>query len=572
MSVFDDLISAITGLLSTAVPLTPEQEAALTRYGGYQLQWGDNDVVSPPVYEGQGRVPPDPLPAEGDDGYVTLLQKDLASLGIMPAKTVSGVFDRTTSWQLREFQVYAGMSTVATVDSSIPASQPRADQLTATANAAQYTGDINGRLDGPTALALQAWIANGYACPVVAESRDAKGALVTDNIWLDSDDPTNGDRCWVTDLTGTYTVDPARIAAQGPIATGSTHPKILTGYYITSSYGNGPVCQQSTEWANNATPQGTDITIATLTGTALAQASAAVVSTYKVVRAVAHVESPENFDALNAYDIGRVSLAPYHFTLYSKGRAAELPAFLSYLAFTLPDEYAAAFARYGIGVELAWPTDGSNPVGTSNPLWVQGARKWATFPQQLGLQTAAGTVSAVLTDVTVADDAEYFRTWHWIYRWVMACRMYPDIWLKCWDLCRWRIQGLLAAPIAGVTGLASGTTLGQVFTSEYAVTAIVRAHVNAPAAVITIGGGAAKTIVNSLTSAISADPSLANNLPQWTNAQHQAVDQALVTGLVNAATANGWAYGSDLANALSYVSDAGAAVSQDAGSFQFAAP
>jgi hypothetical protein len=571
MSVLDDLISAITGLLTTAVPLTGDQQAALTRYGGYQLQWGDNDVVSPPVYEGQGRTAPDPLPAPGADGYVTTLQKDLASLGIMPAKAVTGVFDRATSWQLREFQIYAGMDTVATVDSSTQASQPRADQLTASANAAKYTGDINGRLDGPTALALQAWIANGYACPVVAETRDAKGALTADNVWLGSEDATNGHLCWVTDLTGSYTVDPARIAAQGAIATGSTHPKILIGSYISSNWGTGPVCQQGTEWTGNTVPQGTDITIQTLTGDALAQASAATISTYKVVRAVAHVESPENFEALNGYDVGRVSVGPYHFTLFSKGRAAEMPAFLSYLACTLPDEYGAAFARYGISVKQPWPTDGSAPVSQSNPLYVPSARKWATLPQQLGLQTAAGTVSAAQTDVTSGDDADYFRSWHWIYRWVMACRMYPDIWLKCWDLCRWRIQALLAAPIAGVAGLPGGTTLGQVYTSEYAVTAIVRAHVNAPAAVIA-AAGASKTVTNSLTSAISADSSLANNRANWSNAQHQAVDQALVTGLINAATSNGWAYGGDLNKALGYVSDAGAAVSTTAGSFQFDQP
>jgi len=47
----------------------------------------------------------------------------------------------------------------------------------------------------------------------------------------------------------------------------------------------------------------------------------------------------------------------------------------------------------------------------------------------------------------------------------------------------------------------------------------------------------------------------------------QAVDQALVTGLLNIAASKGWAYGTDLNTALTYPSDAGAAVSQDAGSF-----
>jgi Putative peptidoglycan binding domain len=414
---FDDVISAIESLLTWNIPLTGLQEAALAVYGGYQPQWGDSDTANPPVYEGQGRTPPDQLPAPGDDGYVTILQQNLQRLGIMPSLPVDGVFDRYTSWQLREFQIYAGRDTVATLNTAVAAGSPRADQLTATANDAQYTGDINGRLDGPTALALQAWLANGYVCPVVAESRDQGGTLIVDNVWFGSEDAQNGHRCWVTDLTGTYTVDPARIAAQGAVASSGTHPKVLVGSYATTGYGNGPVCQQGTEWSNNATPQGTDITIATLTGDTVAQADAATISTYKVVRAVAHVESPENFDCINAYDAGTVSVSPYHFTLFSKGAKAEMPAFLSYLDYTLEDAYDAAFFRYGITVADFWPTDGSDP--TKNALYVTAERKWATFPQQLGLQTLAGTVSVAPTSVTNGDDCDYFRTWHWIYRWVI---------------------------------------------------------------------------------------------------------------------------------------------------------
>jgi hypothetical protein len=85
VSVLDDLIAKLGDLLGLGTTLTPEQRDALTRYGGYQLQWGDSDIANPPVYEGIGRVAPDPLPAPGADGFVTLLQKDLQQLGIKPA-------------------------------------------------------------------------------------------------------------------------------------------------------------------------------------------------------------------------------------------------------------------------------------------------------------------------------------------------------------------------------------------------------------------------------------------------------------------------------------------------------
>jgi hypothetical protein len=73
---------------------------------------------------------------------------------------------------------------------------------------------------------------------------------------------------------------------------------VLIGTYNTKS-GIGPVCQPGIVWTNNAIAQGTDIAIKTLTGTDPGAASAQTISTYDVVRAVAHVESGDNFDAVN---------------------------------------------------------------------------------------------------------------------------------------------------------------------------------------------------------------------------------------------------------------------------------
>jgi hypothetical protein len=576
VSALDDLISEISDMLTTAAPLTPEQQDALQRYGGYQLQWDDNDTTNPPLYEGQGRTsPPDQLPPAGTDGYVTVLQNDLQAIGIFPDLPIDGVFDQYTSWQLREFQIYAGMATVATVDQAQPASAPLGDRLTPTQNAAQYTGPITGKLDGPTALALKTWKDNGYACPVVAESRDSKDILAMDNVWYA--DAQTGYRIWVTDLTGTYNVDPARIAAQGALGNGGTHPRILAGTFTTSAYGNGPVCERGTAWTDNTIPDGTDITIDTLAGVSLDNATAATISTYNVIRAVAHVECPENFDVINGYDDARISVGPYHFTLYLLGGPSEMPALLSYLATALPDQYTAAFGRYGIYLANQWPA-GADPFSIA--LFDKGQVKWTTFPRQIGLQVGGAIVSMAQTNLSQGNDADYFRNWHWFYRWVMAWRMFPDFRQQCWSLCRYRIQALQAAAFPKTfAGLPNGTTLGQVYTSEYAVAALLRAHVNAPAAVIA-SRGASAFVVNSLQSEMGADPSLATNWPNWTNEQHQAVDLALVEGLLAAAAnhknANGkpspWPYGADLMKALGYVSDTNIALSQDAHSFQFDPP
>jgi hypothetical protein len=58
MSALDDLVSEIGDLLTAAAPLTPEQRAALQRYGGYQLLSGVNGTTNPPVNEGKDRTAP----------------------------------------------------------------------------------------------------------------------------------------------------------------------------------------------------------------------------------------------------------------------------------------------------------------------------------------------------------------------------------------------------------------------------------------------------------------------------------------------------------------------------------
>ncbi len=575
MSMLDELIGKLGDLFGLGTTLTQEQQDALTRYGGYQLQWGDDDTKNPPIYEGFGRVPPDTLPDPGADGYVTVLQKDLQQLGIMPALPITGVFDRYTSWKIREFQIYADMDKVATEDPNAAGSY--ADRLTGTANTQKYQGDITGRLDGATAVALKAWITNNYRCPVVAESRDQNFNLIVDNVWFASEDAQQGHLCWVTDLTGTYAVNQDRLDAQGGGAD-PNHHRILAGSFTTSAYGNGPVCQAGTVWTDDAIPQCTDITIQTLTGDQLAQATAPTISTYKVVRAVANRESGDNFDGVNSWDSARVSFGPYHFALFLGGGSSELPAFLSFLAAWAPDDFKAAFGRYGIDTAQAWPADATAP--TTNNLYNRQQRKWTTYVQQRGLQTPTGVVAMAKNRLATGDDADYLRNWHWFYRWVMACRLFPNIWLKCWDFCRYRIQALLQAPFPHVAGLPDRTTLGQVYTSEYAITALLRAHVNVPKSVI-MQGGASDTVVSSLTNAMANDPTLANNLANWTDQQHKNVDGELVSGLIAKARnpdpknpkAPPWPYAKDMMIALEYISpEIGASVSVESGSFQFDPP
>jgi hypothetical protein len=581
-----ELASRLGDILGLATVLTPAQQDALVPFGGYQLQWGDNDNLSPPVYEGIGRVPPANLPDPGADGYVTVLQKQLALLGFDPQLVPDGIFGRTDSWLVREFQIYASMDNVATEDPN--AKGTYADRLTATPNAQKYDGDITGRLDGATAVALQYWVSNGYRCPVVAESRDKNFGLINDNIWFSPEDTQPGHMCWVTDLTGTYAVDPQRLQAQGGGADPS-HRRILAGYFTTSAYGNGPVCQPPTVWSDDTIPQSTTITVQTLTGDTAA-ASPQTISTYKVIRAVVHVEPGDYFDGINSYDAARVSLGPYHFAFYVQNStgvnsSTELPALLSFLATWLPDDFQAAFGRYGVAIDQAWPNDAppADATAPDNQLLRSGQCKWTTYLRQSGLQGTTASIATTASDppyipismsptrVMLPGDADYFRSWHWFYRWVMACRMFPTFWPECWYLCRYRLQAVLDAPFPASSGLPGGTTLGQVYTSEYAVTALLRAHVNKPGYVV--GGGiASTTILSAYYNAKANDPSLTDDPDTWTDAQRRNVDAEMVSALIARDTQPDGTQGpiaSTMMLALEYISDAGSAVDPTPGSFSF---
>jgi hypothetical protein len=393
-----------------------------------------------------------------------------------------------------------------------------------------------------------------------------------DNIWFPGGDPTDKHLCWVRDLTGTYNVDPARLKAQGGGAD-PAHQRILVGSYTTGGLG-GPVCQPGTVWSE-AIAQYTAITIQSLAGDPLGQASAETISTYKVIRAVAQVECAGCFDGVNGWDVARVSLGPYNFALFLRGAQAELPAFLSFLATTAPDDFNAAFARYGIDTAEPWPVDAA-PI--QNKLYDRTARKWVTYLKQRGLEIVPGSriISLAGNPVVIGNDADYFRNWHWFYRWVMACRVFPNIWRQCWDFCRYRLQALLQAELPATAGLPDHTTLGQVFTSEYAVTALLRAHVNMPTSVI-MQRRASDTIANSVANSKPNDPN-ANDPAQWTNDQHQRVDKALVDALIALAAGKHWPYANDMMTALNYAIPLqpppapGTNLIRDAGSFQFRAP
>ncbi len=227
-------------------------------------------------------------------------------------------------------------------------------------------------------------------------------------------------------------------------------------------------------------------------------------STFRVVRAVSEVECNGFFDSLNAYDTGLISLGPAHWILGLKSKAAisagELGGFLAYLKYKQADTFNYAFGRFGIELAAEWENGGKNLLNSSN----------RTYTNWLKLRAEEGFV----TLPKVWDEANWFKTWHWFYRFVMAGRLRfaengaethsSFKWYRqaMWDVARIRLRDILSAEWPKVDGQqltytgpanAAGSAgprnarIGDVFTSELGVALLMRWHINVPGTVLRKG-------------------------------------------------------------------------------------
>ena len=439
------------------------------------------------------------------------LQRLLAQFGFTLVGAPRETFDQATAWAVREFQTYARLGRAATLEG--PLVLRYAERLAPADNAVPYTGEITGIVDAETAAALRVWRDNQYVCPVVIESWQMAGGarttVASENIWFPTDDTTGGRRMFARDVSGYYTVPATR-----------SPDEIILGRYESFSGNHGMLCSKSigTAW----TPE-TNVTPDRLIGPASGARPAEAISTYKVIAAVARAENEGVFDVLNGYDRAVMSLGVCHWTVYLPGSAAELPAFLAYLRRHDPDAFDYFFRKFGIMPGQEWPDD----PPASNPLYMAAQAKWVANVVLRGL----GASPHAHPDfdervVSTAGDANFLRTWHWFYRWVMASRTSEAVQRRQWDFARLRLRQLLAAPWKSSKDAQHFTSVGQVFSSERAAAALLRAHVNAPAGVLTSGRAADR-----LMTAVKATGLNKTSPSGWSVAQVASLNQALETEL-----------------------------------------
>jgi hypothetical protein len=233
-----------------------------------------------------------------------------------------------------------------------------------------------------------------------------------------------------------------------------------------------------------------------------------------------------------------VSIGPSHWTLALSPvgddpplvREGELCGFLAYLADFKTPAFVEAFERFGWRIGEQWIDATGDRTGQA--LFDSGQRKYTSF---LAQQDDNGDyVPRGLTH----DEANYFRNWHWHYRWVMAGRTIDGFRKGMWDMVRIRLRDILSTPFpaeAGISDVPDGSggtrtaTIGDRFTSEKAVGMLLRWHIFRPFE-ICAGGEAGPRVLGAV--ATAGDPST------WLGPGEADLITALYDEIVNIDLAN----------------------------------
>ncbi|WP_428964878.1 peptidoglycan-binding domain-containing protein [Micromonospora fluostatini] len=538
---------------------------AIHGYGGEMLRIGDNDAEH--RYGGvvHGDVPPRTA--------VRDLQEHLAAVGFSTAPDPSGSFGPQTASALREFQISARLAQVYTVwrdQAGNPVGHARELAVR------RYQGLINGCLTPDTATVLAAWLT-----PVRGEARRTRnaatvdayrmqgtvpGEVVTANLWhpADGTDPTLG--VYATDHLERYPIPAARRLPGGP-------GRVALGRYAAPGPGTGA-------------PGGPDVTGAAL-WPELALTPAWIppeyednppppplpedLSTYRVIRAVAEAGGGTHFDAVDASGTDLLRLGPLRWSLGADG-FGDLAALLAYYQFLDPAGYQRDLGQYGIWpAQPWWPADAWSTGEAGHR--AREAGRLALY----GLRDAEGRVHPYdLLPLGPADDQvlDHLRGWHTVHRLVMTLRTTDGLRRTMWRFAvrrigrlrqrSWRYPGS-SIPTGPVVRNGSDSsrdaTLGEVFTSEQAVAALLRWHTAVPEQVL--GEHGVEDALRAVFEAVHGPgPHL---LDPRTGAEADAAQAALTAALVDLAPAYPPGFGASVAVAAG---DAG--LSPVAGSFQLA--
>ncbi|MFJ5830910.1 peptidoglycan-binding protein [Streptomyces sp. NPDC093089] len=445
--------------------------------------------------------------------------------------------------------------------------------------ARRFTGEVSGVADTATRQVIARWKADGLRCPVVVEAwRNASGstpsavaviaatgtrpARLADNVWRWDETANNSvtsPKMFARDFTDHWTRPATRPAdswepdRRTPIGQRVPYddPSLAAGDPYRPMSGPVGYPERGHTWAPEA-----EMTPEALIGTPLRDLDADTLATYKVIRAVAEVEALGYFDAVNCYDHAFASLGLCHWTFGARvyvpatqpGRPAralwkvddgELWAFLAYLRTRNEASFQKVAGLFGVRPDRAWVGDGQ--TGDPAP-WVAGQRKYAArgvLTRQDGSTAPLHGFPAPGPGVTQVygqyAEHEYFKTWHWYYRFVMAGRTDDGFRRAMWDMARMRLRDLRSVPWNHPTAtnpfpLQAGTTIGDVFRSEKTAALLHRWHVFSPAVLLRGAPARASVRLQEVVQRAAADSGLAfgPDPSTWTAAHEAALAAAIL--------------------------------------------
>jgi hypothetical protein len=369
-------------------------------------------------------------------------------------------------------------------------------------------------------------------CPVVIgawlhEPGDYRAARkengnVASNLWEHDAHDTTAPRMFARDLSGYYPCpadyDPTQLQ---PI-----------GYFQPGSSYSGP----GTEVGKHTHPIG-KVTPERLVPSW--DGNPAQLSTYRVVRTFSQQEFSGYFDCLNGYDNCFASVGPCHWTI---GLCTKIPGvyqldpgemggFIAYLEAEKPEAYQKAFGNFGLSTDKSW----------RNGVFSAGSRKYyATAvlssaegtPSPLGKKGANGVIGRNLGTKAklrpVEREWDYFRTWHWHYRFAMAGRTLTEYRHAMWDMARMRIRDV--GEVSGLVHAGKSYKIKEIFNSELTMCMLIRWHIFRPKHVCKGASKPGSDLMKAFKAAIKNKP--AQLLADWPSAKKEQLQTDLRDNLL----------------------------------------
>jgi hypothetical protein len=412
-----------------------------------------------------------------------------------------------------------------------------------------YDGPISGVVNARTRASIRYWKEHNYRCPVVIEAWNMQRTGVNRtrstipaggvNIWKHDQIADTGPRMFFRDFTRYYTypvahrnIDYHVLGTYQGYSHRITIPDTDPEQYIYIPMGGPLSMPLGHTWREaEALPETLiPITLAALQAAFQTNPNNATASTMRVVRAASEQECLGFIDSVNDYDGCITSIGLCHWTFALPPTYAdqthyrtegELAGFFAYFRHYDQAAYQRAFGNFGIYPSRLWTARGAG-----NPLWNNAQRKYSGWIHghldSFVPNPAAVNFSQLRPVDNLMAEANYYKNWHWFFRFVMAGRTIMPLHRAMWNAIRIRIDDLSAFTVNVPPVNNRRDIIGNVFTSERNIALLLRLHIYSPAGLVTMANRA-------IARAVQNNPGIDWNadINTWTDAHEEALFVAL---------------------------------------------